>query len=374
MKKIGVLGGGQLGLMLWESLSDERISLSFLDPDPDCSCARIGADCVVGDFRDEAVVQAFSSDKDILTVEIEHVSIEGLRAAAAAGVQVYPQADILEMIQDKGAQKQFYAQHDIPTAPFELLGTSAELDIEKWPLPVVLKSRKGGYDGKGVKVVKDTAEISGAFPQPCLVEILADIRKELSVIVARNPDGQTTTFPVVEMEFDPAANLVSALISPADIPEEVEREAERISTSLMESMGLVGILAVELFWLNDGGIWVNEVAPRPHNSGHQTIEGNETSQYEQHLKAISNEPLGSTDAKGVSVMVNLLGREGHEGPKRILGLEALENRENVFVHDYAKAITRPYRKMGHATVIGTDRVKVLAEALSIQDLIRYESD
>jgi 5-(carboxyamino)imidazole ribonucleotide synthase len=315
----------------------------------------------------------FGADKDIVTVEIEHVDITALMELQSKGVKVFPQPDILAMIQDKGAQKQFYSTHDFPTAPFELIDSSAQVDLKKWQVPFVLKSRKGGYDGHGVKVVKSEEDARNAFEEPCLVEAMADIEKEISVIVARNEQGEIKAFPAVEMEFDPEANLVSALIGPADIPNDISEKAETLAKRLIEELGLVGLLAVELFWLKDGGLWVNEVAPRPHNSGHQTIEGNMTSQYEQHLRAISGMPLGDTTPKGIAVMVNLLGAPGHEGEKKIIGLESMEEFSGAYLHDYHKALTRPKRKMGHITVVDAEREKALSIALGLQKIVQYIS-
>jgi 5-(carboxyamino)imidazole ribonucleotide synthase len=373
MKKIAVLGGGQLGMMLQEAVSAIEAQLFFLDPDPECSCRSVSKEVTLGSFKDTQDVLDFGKGKDIVTVEIEHVDIPALKELQDQGVDVYPQPDILAMIQDKGAQKEFYQLHNFPTAPFELLNVSADVDIEKWPLPFVIKSRKGGYDGHGVKIVKSIKELPSAFPVPCLVEAKADIQKEISVIVARNVQGDVSAFPSVEMEFDPEANLVSALISPADIPEAIAQEAESLAIRLITELGMIGLLAVEFFWLKDNRLWVNEIAPRPHNSGHQTIEGNVTSQYEQHLRAITGMSLGPTASKGYAVMVNLLGSEGHTGTKHILGLDALAQYEDAFLHDYHKALTRPNRKMGHITVVNEDRDKAMKTALYLQQQVQYVS-
>lgn len=361
-------------MMLQEAVSENEMHLSFLDPDPNCSCTAVTDQVVLGSFKDTETVLDFGADKDIVTVEIEHVDIPALKELESRGVKVFPQPDILAMIQDKGAQKKFYSSHGFPTAPFELIDSSAQVDLQEWSLPFVLKSRRGGYDGHGVKVVKSQEEARSAFEEPCLVEAMAEIEKEISVIVARNEQGEVKAFPAVEMEFDPEANLVSALIGPADIPNDIAEKAESLAKRLINELGLVGLLAVELFWLKDGDIWVNEVAPRPHNSGHQTIEGNITSQYEQHLRAISGKPLGETTPKGIAVMVNLLGAPGHEGARKIIGLESMEEFSGAFLHDYHKALTRPKRKMGHITVVDEDREKALSIALGLQKVVQYVSD
>ncbi|NNC82437.1 MAG: 5-(carboxyamino)imidazole ribonucleotide synthase [Flavobacteriales bacterium] len=374
MKRIGVLGGGQLGMMLFESIGDLPVRLSFLDPDPACSCAAIGADVVLGDFKDFDQVLAFGRNKDIVTVEIEHVNTAALKELQTSGVEVYPQPDILELIQDKGLQKEFYRENKLPTAPYSLIASKNEIDPARFPFPFVLKSRKGGYDGKGVALIRDEGQLDNALSGPLVIEHLADIQKELSVIVARDIHGEVSSFPVVEMEFDPEANLVSALISPAELEDDLAEEATSLAESLIRKLGLVGLLAVEMFLLKDGRIWINEVAPRPHNSGHQTIEGNSTSQYAQHLRAIAGLGLGPTEALGTAVMVNLLGADGHQGPRRILGREEVEHVNHAHLHDYHKAITRPKRKMGHITVVDSDRQNALELALDLQKKVSFVSD
>jgi 5-(carboxyamino)imidazole ribonucleotide synthase len=350
------------------------VIISFLDPDPECSCKRAGADVVQGSLLDAEAIVAFAQDKDILTVEIEHVSIAGLEQARDKGVAVYPSPEMLALIQDKGAQKEFYRSQNIPTAPYALLESGFDSLLEDWTVPFVLKSRRGGYDGKGVMVVQSDSPTEDRFSEPSLVEELADIRKEISVIVARSPKGEIKAFPPVEMEFDPRANLVSALISPADLSADIVSKAIAMACDVAEKLDLTGILAVEMFWLKSGELWVNEVAPRPHNSGHQTIEGNKTSQYQQHLNAILDFKLGSTAETSISVMVNLLGREGHDGPVLIRNANEFKGNPQVFIHDYLKAITRPFRKMGHATILGKTRKSALEEALYVQKTIRYEAE
>jgi len=277
MKKIGVLGGGQLGMMLYQSEEARSVELKFLDPDANCSCKAIGAQVVQGDFKDYESVVSFGLTVDIITVEIEHVNIQALRELVKHGKEVYPQPDILEMIQDKGLQKQFYQNRAFPTSPFELIDSVANIDRGIWTPPFVLKSRKGGYDGKGVAIIRETDGLKDSISGACLVEQMADLEKELSVIVARSTVGEITAFPVVEMDFDPDANLVNALLSPANISDQIAKNASDLAKRLIGDLEMVGLLAVEMFLLKDGSLWVNEIAPRPHNSGHQTIEGNNTS-------------------------------------------------------------------------------------------------
>ena len=255
------------------------------------------------------------------------------------------------------------------SSPFELFEDAESVRTAvregRWSIPFVQKSRKDGYDGQGVKVVRSEADLQNLLEAPCLLEELADIDKEISVIVARNPSGEIKSYPVVEMEFHPTANLVEFLFSPSDIADQHKSEAKEISENVANKMGIVGLLAVELFLTKSGEIWVNEVAPRPHNSGHQSIEGNITSQYAQHLRAILDLPLGDTALRGASVMVNILGDQDHKGPVHYEGLPDALSISGAHIHLYGKAITKPYRKMGHATIVDSslDSAKVKAKQL-----------
>jgi 5-(carboxyamino)imidazole ribonucleotide synthase len=373
-QRIGVLGGGQLGMMLFEASDSSKEELFFLDPNPACSCAQVGASVTTGDFKDEQAVLDFGADKDIITVEIEHVHVGALRKLKARGKKVYPDPDILAVIQDKGAQKQFYESNGLPTAPFRLLESGRGAVVQEEPTPFVLKSRRGGYDGQGVSVIRDEKMRAKGMEGPVVLEKLIPFHKEIAVIAARNALGETKTFPAVAMDFDPEANLVNALYSPADIPMEVEDEASRIATRLVQELELVGVLAVEFFMLGDGSLLINESAPRPHNSGHHTIEANMTSQYAQHLNAICGRSLGSTAIKQPSVMVNLLGAPGHIGKRRILGRDRLDHARGEFLHDYHKQETRPMRKMGHITVLDDSLDSALERALKLQNEVRFVAE
>lgn len=274
------------------------------------------------------------------------------------------------MIQDKGLQKQFYAKHNIPTADFTIIENAAALSNGNVEFPIVQKMRKGGYDGKGVQVLKSEADLANAFDEPSILEKMVPFTKELSVIVARNEQGQIATYPVVDMEFNAEANLVEFLFSPADITEEIEQKATIIAKQVAEATGMVGILAVELFLTSNGDILVNEMAPRPHNSGHQTIEGNITSQYEQHLRAILNLPLGSTAITKPSVMVNLLGEKNHTGEVYYQGLTDVLSMEGVHVHLYGKNQTKPFRKMGHVTVTDNTVYRAKEKAKKVKETLK----
>ena len=345
-KTVGVLGGGQLGRMLYQASINLDVHLKFLDPDINAPCAKY--DFKQGDLNNAEDVFQFGKDCDVVTIEIEHVSIEGLRKLEAVGVNVFPTPDLIEMVQDKGVQKGFYAVNNIPTSKYQLFDSELKID---WAVPFVQKLRKGGYDGKGVAVINQKDKLQNLLPGPTLIEELVEFEMEVSVIVARNTSGEIKTFPMVAMEFDPEANLVEFLYSPSGYSSEVEKQGSLIARSIAEKSGLVGVLAVEMFLTKDGDILVNEIAPRPHNSGHQTIEGNITSQYEQHLRSILNLPLGETDIIMPSVMLNLLGDKNSSGKAAYPGMDEVLKIKGVYPHIYGKAISKPFRKMGHVTVV-----------------------
>lgn len=371
--KLGVLGGGQLGRMLLQEALNIDIKLAALDPDASAPCQMIVHEFKHGSFKDAATVEEFGKDKDVVTVEIEHVSIEGLKALEKKGVRVFPQPDLLAIVQDKGLQKEFYQKHGIPTAPFKLVKDKAELLENLDLLPVAQKMRTGGYDGRGVSILKSEADLDKAFDEPSVLESFVPFERELSVIAARNEEGQVVTFPAVELDFNPEANLVELLFAPAKISPEIEEKAAAVARKTIEAFGLVGLLAVELFLTKDGEILVNEVAPRPHNSGHHTIEANVTSQYAQHLRAILNLPLGSTDLIRPAAMVNLLGAPGHEGPAVYEGLEEIMAIPGVYVHIYGKAVTKPFRKMGHVTITAATADEAREIAMKVKSIIQVKT-
>ncbi|MFM7020452.1 MAG: 5-(carboxyamino)imidazole ribonucleotide synthase [Aquirufa sp.] len=373
LPSIGLLGGGQLGRMLLQAAIDLDIQVSCLDPDAEAPCHELAHFFKQGSFQDYDSVYQFGQHFDVISIEIEHVNIEALEALEKEGKQVFPQPHILRMIQDKRLQKQFFADHGFPTAPFVLTESQADISMHADFLPAFHKLGKGGYDGKGVQRISSLADQSKAFDAPGLLEKAVDFEKELAVIVARNPQGETKAFPVVEMVFHPEHNLVDFLFSPASISAEITAKAETIALDLIEKMGLVGVLAVEMFLTPNGEILINEVAPRPHNSGHQTIRGNETSQYEQHLRAISGLPLGSTQAKGVSGMLNLLGADGFSGAVKYEGLKEALAIPGVYPFLYGKKMTKPFRKMGHVTILGNNKEEILEKSEQVKNLIRVIS-
>lgn len=371
--RLGILGGGQLGRMLLQEAANYDVRSAVLDPSADAPCASICHEFTRGSFQDYDTVLAFGRGKDVITIEIEHVNTQALEELENEGVQVFPRPSFLRMVQDKGLQKEFYTKNNIPTAPYRLIDSLTQLEGANNEFPFVLKSRTGGYDGKGVRVIKSADDLSDVFEGPCVVEEMIPFVKELSIIIARNKQGETRVFPLVEMEFNPQANLVEFLFSPAHVSSEIEIEARNIALKIVESSDFVGLLAVELFLTRDGSLLVNEMAPRPHNSGHHTIEACTTSQYEQHLRAILSLPLGATHLIEPAVMVNLLGAPGHDGPVYYKGLiEALE-KPGVHIHIYGKPHTKPFRKMGHVTVTDSDLAAAQQRAREILQLISVES-
>jgi 5-(carboxyamino)imidazole ribonucleotide synthase len=359
--------------MLLQEAANYDVRISILDPAPDAPCASMSHEFVCGSFQDYDTVLAFGKGKDVMTVEIEHVNTDALEALENSGVAVYPKPSFLRMVQDKGLQKQFYAAHDIPTAPFRLIDNASALIASELHFPFVLKSRTGGYDGKGVQVVRSANDLDHTFDGPCVLEEMIDFQKELSVIIARNKQGEISIFPLVEMEFNPAANLVEFLFSPAHVSPEVDSQAQSIAKKIAESSNFVGLLAVELFLTKEGQLLVNEMAPRPHNSGHHTIEACTTSQYEQHLRAILSLPLGQSTLVQPAVMINLLGAEGHDGPVHYRGLMESLQIPGVHVHIYGKPKTKPFRKMGHVTVTDNDLTVAQERARRVLQLITVES-
>ncbi len=361
--------------MLCQAALDLPVRTRVLDPDPHAPAARCCDEFVVGDFADAATVRAFGAGCDVVTIEIEHVSVTGLRALQAAGVAVYPSPDALEIIQDKGAQKAFYRAHHLPTADFWLAETRAELAayVTENPalLPAFQKLRRGGYDGNGVRHLPDAAALATAFDAPSVLEARVDAALELAVVCARATDGTIRAFPVVEMVFDPHTHLVTALAAPAAISPETAARATELAVRTCAAFGTVGLLAVELFLTTDGALLVNEVAPRPHNSGHHTMEANYVSQFQQHLRAVLGLPLGDTTPRAPAAMVNLLGApDGGDGPATVHGLAEALALPGVAVHLYGKTRTRPHRKMGHATAVATTTAEATALAARVAALIR----
>ncbi|CAN5405143.1 5-(carboxyamino)imidazole ribonucleotide synthase [soil metagenome] len=371
--KLGILGGGQLGKMLIQEAVNLNISTAVMDPDASAPCRHLCEVFYHADFKNETAVYDFGKTVNMLTVEIEHVNTKALERLEAEGVAVYPQPQILRMVQDKGLQKEFYVSHGIPTANFKLIHNLDDLKKVQIQFPAILKMRTGGYDGKGVMKLKDASSLTVAFDTPSVLEEMVDFALEIAVIVSRNILGEIAHFPAVEMEFNPEANLVEFLCSPARISKSIEEEAIRIARTVIDKLGLVGILAVEMFVCKDGSVLVNEIAPRPHNSGHQTIEGNITSQYAQHLRSILGLPPGDTAIVRPAVMINLLGADGHQGEAHYHGIEKALALSGVYIHLYGKKITRPFRKMGHVTITADTLDEAITKARIVQSTIKVIS-
>lgn len=347
--RLGILGGGQLGRMFIQEAISYDIHVHIMENDLNAPSANIATTFKKGDITNYEDVMAFGKDMDVITVEIENVNIKALYDLEKAGVKVYPQPNILEIIKDKGLQKTFYRENNIPTSDFELVDANPDLNLLEGNIPFVHKVRTGGYDGKGVEIIRSKEDLKTTFSEASIIEELVPFVKELSVIVSRNADGQTAVYPTVECEFN-EVNLVAYLFSPADITAEIEIKANDLAIEVINKLDLVGILAVELFLMENGEIMVNEVAPRPHNSGHHTIECNVTSQFEQHMRSVLNMPLGSTEMTRYGVMLNLIGSEGHTGKAIYKGLNSLVAQPGVHIHLYGKEQTKPNRKMGHVTI------------------------
>ncbi|MDA9900746.1 5-(carboxyamino)imidazole ribonucleotide synthase [bacterium] len=375
--KVGILGGGQLGKMLLYTTRKFDIQTYVLDPNPEAP-SKIACDAFfVGDLMDYETVFEFGKKVDTLTIEIENVNVSALRALENEGVNVYPAADTLAIIQNKAKQKLFYSDHGLPTASFTRYTNSEELttaiENEAQTLPFVWKSAQFGYDGKGVKVIRTLSDMKALPNVECIAEDLVPFKKELAVTVARSPQGEIRAYPVVEMEFHPEANQVEYVLCPARISNAIEKKAERVALNTAAAFKHVGLLAVELFLTQDDNILINEVAPRPHNSGHQTIEASYTSQFEQHIRAVLNLPLGETRNKVSGVMVNLVGAEGYNGAVVYQNIEKILELEGVTPHIYGKKETRPFRKMGHVTIVHSEIDKAREIAQQVKETIKVIS-
>ena len=365
--KLGILGGGQLGKMILNETRKFDIFTCVLDPSPDAPC-KIGSNIFFqGDLMDFDTVYNFGKKVDLLTIEIENVNIDALKKLESEGLKVYPSSRNLEIIQNKSKQKLFYIDHNLPTADFSRFAYTDEISTaienEILNFPFVWKSSRFGYDGKGVKVIRSHSDLEDLPNVECITETMIDFKNELAVIVARNIQGHVKIYPVVEMEFHPEANQVEYVICPARISKDIATKAEIIALKTSAAFEHVGLLAVEMFQTQDDKILVNEVAPRPHNSGHHTIESCYTSQFEQLLRAILGLPLGKTDSKVAGIMVNLVGEENYMGDVHYKNIEEIMNMEGVTPHIYGKKQTRPFRKMGHVTIVNEniDKAREIAE-------------
>lgn len=375
--KLGILGGGQLGKMLLTDTRKFDIQTYVLDPSDEAPC-KVGSNKFFqGDLMDFDTVYNFGKQVDVLTFEIELVNIAALEKLEAEGIKVYPSPKTLNLIQNKGTQKDFYAKNNIPTADYKRFESLNDLKLavenEVVTMPFVWKSTEGGYDGNGVKVIRTAESFNGLPEVQCIAETMVPFKNELAVIVTRNPSGEIKTYPVVEMEFHPEANQVEYVICPARIDDSVADKARAIALRVSQHFNHVGLLAVEMFQTEDDEILVNEVAPRPHNSGHYSIEASYTSQFEQHLRAILDLPLGNTDSKAAGIMVNLVGAEGYSGNVVYENIEKILGLNGVTPHIYGKKQTRPFRKMGHVTIVNEDITEARRIAEEVKNTIKVIS-
>ncbi len=370
--KLGIIAGGQLGKMLVLAASNWNVKTYVLDKDDHCPASSSCTFFFKGDQLNYDDVYRFGQLVDVLTLELENVNIVALKKLKQEGKRIYPDPDKLEIIQDKGLQKKFYEKIKVPSSSFSLFNSKQEIisavESGKRPIPFVQKIRNGGYDGKGVSIIRSKDDLNNLLDGASVVEDLVDVDKEISAIVARNERGEVKCHPTVEMEFNSQANLVEKLICPSTLSAEIENEAEDIAIKIITELNLYGLLAVEMFVDKNSKIWVNEIAPRPHNSGHHTIESAITSQFEQLLRAIFNLPLGSTKLKMPAVMINLLGEPEYEGKVRYEGLSECMEIEGVKIHLYGKKTTKPFRKMGHVTILAP----TVDEAKSKADFVKQK--
>ena len=376
--RLGILGGGQLGKMFIQAASRLDIYCAILDPNPECPAAPLANKYVCGDFSNYDDVLKFGEFADVITIEIENVNTDALRVLRDQGKRIHPSPEVIETIKDKGIQKTFYQNNGIDSSDFSIYPNAQSIvdEVEKGSLqfPFVQKACREGYDGRGVAVIGSADDMGKLLDVESIVEPKVDIDKEVAVILSRNEKGEINVFPVVEMEFSEEANLVELLISPARIEKSLEEKAVSLGQKVVESLELIGLIAVELFITKSGEIIVNESAPRPHNSGHHTIEANVSSQYEQHLRAITGMPLGSCEAISPAVMINVLGSKGFSGDVVYRNSEEVHKTSGAHFHIYGKKQTKPYRKMGHITICGNDLESLIDKGKQLKNLIRVETN
>ena len=364
--KIGILGGGQLGRMLIQSALKYDDEFYTLDPAADAPCHNISY-FTQGNFNDYQTVLDFGKDKDVVTIEIEHVNADALETLENQGVKVVPNSRIIKIIQQKILQKEFYKENNIPSPDFQTVQNKSEINF---PLPFVQKMNTGGYDGKGVQVIRTEEDLQKLWDAPSVLESLVDIDKELAVIVARNESGETKTFPVTEMVADPKLNLLDFNICPTTLTEDIQNQISAITDKFLAAINSPGLFAIELFLDKDGKVWVNETAPRLHNSGHQSQEGNANSQFEQMYRVVKNLPLADTDAVTFSGMLNLVGADGFSGKVVYAGLDEVLKLPKTYIHLYGKTETKPGRKMGHINVLADSREELMEKLVKIKEMVQ----
>ena len=369
MRKAGILGGGQLGRMLLQVAANYPVETFVMENDPNCPASHLCHHFTVGDISNFDDVYNFGKGLDVLTIEIESVNEDALEKLEAEGVRVYPKPAALRIIKDKILQKQFYEEHQVPTSQYIITKNKEELKQHENFLPAVHKLAKGGYDGRGVQIIKKTEDILKGFDAPAVLEKMIDIKKEIAVMIAVGSNGETAIYAPVDMIFDTRLNLLSHQISPADLPEKVFWKAEAIALKVVRDLKSPGIFAVEMFTDFEDKVWVNETAPRVHNSGHHSIEACYSSQFDMLWRILLDYPLGNTDHILPAAIVNILGAEGFEGPAHYEGLEEILAMDNVFVHLYGKTHTRPGRKMGHITILSNEKQELLHKSNQIKNTL-----
>jgi 5-(carboxyamino)imidazole ribonucleotide synthase len=370
---IGILGGGQLGRMLLQEAANFPIKTWILENDPQCPAAHLCHHFVLGNIKNYDDVVAFGKQIDVLTIEIEAVNVEALEYLESIGKTIIPKPSVLKTIKNKILQKEFYRKNNIHSPTFEVTHSREELEKHIALLPAVHKLGEGGYDGKGVQILYTENDFNKGFKEPSVLERMVDIHKEIAITIGVSQDGNIAIYPAVEMVFDPILNLLDYQLCPANVDEQIRWKAEAIAVQVAKAFQSPGLFAVELMVDKENNVWVNETAPRVHNSGHHTIEAHATSQYEMLLRILMNYPLGNTTMQFESALVNLIGAAGHSGTPYYRGLDGLLNTDNTFIHIYGKNQTKPGRKMGHVTILGKDRIELKLKAKMVKESIAVES-
>lgn len=368
--KLGIIGGGQLGKIMSQKAKKMGLHVTILDPTYNCPAAQVSDKHIMGGFHDKAKLEQIVQETDVTTFELEHVDTSILKELYDSGHNIHPSPYVIELIQNKYEQKKLLDDHGIPVPAYK--SVESEEDLASFGFPVIQKSKLEGYDGKGVMMLKSADDVPNAIKSESFIEELIDIDKELATIVARNIEGEIKCYPVVEMLFDDRVNICDSVMAPARISEEIEAKSLEISKKSIEVLNGVGIFAVELFLTKSGEVLVNEIAPRPHNSGHYTIEACATSQFEQIIRAVTNLPLGSTKLISPAVMVNLLGEEGFAGEPFVEGMQEALSLPELSFHFYGKSFTKPFRKMGHVTILGEDVNEAFIKAMKAKDILKVK--
>lgn len=372
--RLGIVGGGQLGKMMAQKAKQMGFYVTVLDPTPSAPAGQVADRKIVGDYFDADKLRELAEASEVTTYDLEHIDTQALRDLSAAGHRIYPSPELLDVIQDKFRQKQVLADRGLRVPRYQSLDVPSREAFEAFGLPLVQKARRGGYDGRGVAVLKGPQDLDSAIGAPSVLEALVDIEKELGVMVARDHRGEVRCYEVAEMVFEPGGNILDMLFAPARLETDVAEAAKQMAVQSVEALDGVGIFGVEMFLSRAGELFINEIAPRPHNSGHYTIEACVTSQFEQHIRAICGLPLGATDLLRPAVMVNLLGEPGARGRPVVQGLAAALEIPGLSFHLYGKAETRPFRKMGHITVTDTTLAGALAKARRVKDLVKVTAE